>query len=609
MKVGSITIGAELETKSFEKQIQRTEEKLNRLVNSYEKAQEQSGKFKPSEEALKSLEEEIEKTTNKLVNLQEKEEKLTAKTNNINLDGIKNGVQGIQNTMSGIVKTALKWGLAVFSIRSAYMFVRRAISEISQYNEQLGTDISYIKFALASILEPVVQRIVSLVQTMLSYINYIAHAWFGVNLFARAGLKNFQKTQKAIGGSAKQAKELNKQLAGFDEMNVLQDNKSSGGGGGGGGVEMPSTDLSKIIDFSNFHPLEKLKEILQKIRDWIYSIDWQELGKTVYTKIKEFFTNTDWAGLFDGFFETLGAIFGAIGGFIVGFLREAWKDISSYFKTWIDKSHEMGGSWVEGILMGILNALYQIGKWIVDHVFTPFINGFKKAFGIASPSKVMEQMGGYLIDGLKVGLVNIWAKVKSIFDNLKTNIVNIFKQAWDSVKSGAQTGMNNLKAVFNGIPSFFQGIVNKIKSFFSNVGTTAGNVIGNTFKGVINKVLASIEKILNSPIKAINGLIKSVNEIPGVHMNKLSTFSLPRLAKGGIVNMPGRGVPIGSAIVGERGAEGVIPLTDSQQMALLGEAIGRYITVNASITNTMNGRVISRELQKINNENDFAYNR
>ena len=92
-------------------------------------------------------------------------------------------------------------------------------------------------------------------------------------------------------------------------------------------------------------------------------------------------------------------------------------------------------------------------------------------------------------------------------------------------------------------------------------------------------------------------------------MNKLSTFSLPRLAKGGIVNMPGRGVPIGSAIVGERGAEGVIPLTDSQQMALLGEAIGRYITVNASITNTMNGRVISRELQKINNENDFAYNR
>ena len=73
----------------------------------------------------------------------------------------------------------------------------------------------------------------------------------------------------------------------------------------------------------------------------------------------------------------------------------------------------------------------------------------------------------------------------------------------------------------------------------------------------------------------------------------------------------GRGVPIGygQAIGGENKMEGVIPLTDSQQMQLLGEAIGRYVTINANITNTMNGRIISRELQKVNNTNDFAFNR
>ena len=73
--------------------------------------------------------------------------------------------------------------------------------------------------------------------------------------------------------------------------------------------------------------------------------------------------------------------------------------------------------------------------------------------------------------------------------------------------------------------------------------------------------------------------------------------------------MPSRGVPVGGAIAGERGQEGVIPLTDSQQMALLGEAIGRYITVNANITNTMNGRVISREIQRVQNQSNFAMNR
>ena len=68
-------------------------------------------------------------------------------------------------------------------------------------------------------------------------------------------------------------------------------------------------------------------------------------------------------------------------------------------------------------------------------------------------------------------------------------------------------------------------------------------------------------------------------------------------------------MPVGtSAFGGEAGAEGVIPLTDSQAMETLGEAIGRYITINANITNSMNGRVISRELQKIQSSNNFAYN-
>lgn len=53
---------------------------------------------------------------------------------------------------------------------------------------------------------------------------------------------------------------------------------------------------------------------------------------------------------------------------------------------------------------------------------------------------------------------------------------------------------------------------------------------------------------------------------------------------------------------------GVIPLTDSQAMETLGEAIGRYITINANITNEMNGRVLSRHIAKIQNDKDFAYN-
>lgn len=72
--------------------------------------------------------------------------------------------------------------------------------------------------------------------------------------------------------------------------------------------------------------------------------------------------------------------------------------------------------------------------------------------------------------------------------------------------------------------------------------------------------------------------------------------------------MPGRGLPYNGAYIGERGAEAVVPLTDRQQMELLGATIGKYITINANIVNSMNGRVISRELKQIQSEQDFAYN-
>lgn len=41
----------------------------------------------------------------------------------------------------------------------------------------------------------------------------------------------------------------------------------------------------------------------------------------------------------------------------------------------------------------VLDALLGIGSWIVDNVFKPILDGFKNAFGIHSPSTVMQEQG------------------------------------------------------------------------------------------------------------------------------------------------------------------------------------------------------------------------
>ena len=182
----------------------------------------------------------------------------------------------------------------------------------------------------------------------------------------------------------------------------------------------------------------------------------------------------------------------------------------------------------------------------------------------------------------------MWDKIISILKPIATWI-------WNNV----------LSPVFN----FLKGIIDKIWGLIKKIATTVGNVIGSVFKSVINGVLSAIESILNFPIRSINKLISVINKVPGINLGKLTTFNLPRLAKGGIVNMPSRGVPVGSAYAGERGAEGVIPLTDSQQMELLGESIGRYITVNLTNITELDGRTIARKVQEINNNTNFLLNR
>ena len=264
-----------------------------------------------------------------------------------------------------------------------------------------------------------------------------------------------------------------------------------------------------------------------------------------------------------------------------------------------------------------------------DHCFTGFTKIFEGIWGIivgiaeGDNEKIRESVD-ILIQGigqLLLGLIQtilgigemilgaIWGIIETIatwiYEHIILPVINWFKGLWDKIVTGVTTAVTKVKEKFNSIVTTLSTIWEKIKAKFKEIGTKIGETVGNAFKTVINGVLKAVEGVINTPIKGINKLIDVINKVPGINLGRLNLVELPRLAKGGIINQPGRGIAVG----GERGHEGVIPLTDSQQMALLGEAIGRYITINATIQNTMNGRVISRELQKIQQENSFASNR
>lgn len=135
--------------------------------------------------------------------------------------------------------------------------------------------------------------------------------------------------------------------------------------------------------------------------------------------------------------------------------QDGHNTIDEFGTNLVTKVKEIGGNIISGLFEGISNALSNIGTWINEHIVTPFVTWFKDLFGIHSPSTVMAELGGYLIDGLVNGCKDIWGKVSEHFDNLLTNLKTWFtnkktevKEKWQEFTSGIKDKTAELKGKF-----------------------------------------------------------------------------------------------------------------------------------------------------------------
>lgn len=564
-------IDAQMEYQSINSELTEIEKKLNGAWKEQDKLSLSAQKANAA----------YEKTSEKVSELKGKINGIKLQKQQADVQKMKEGFNGVGSAIQGAVKKAGRLALGIFAIRSAYLAVRRASSELASYDDQYSANLEYIRYVLTEAIAPILRGIVQLAAKLLGYINAILQGWFGISIFGKGSVDNFMKMKNAAGGVSKEVNEIKKQLSGFDEMNILQDNgDTTTGGGGGGGVAMPDIDVDDIAG--------KPPEWLQ----WI--IDHKDLILTVL------------AGIAGGLIAVklgLNGIAGiGIGVAIAGVVMFV-RDLIDYIK---DPSWEKFGRVLRDIGVAITGVGIAIGvltgNWLVL-----LIGLIVMIVGLIIENweeiqDTLSQVGDWIyknvIEPVGAFFTGLWNGIKDTFQVVGQWFKDRFSEAWE-----------NIKNVFRGIGEFFAGIWNRIVEIFRNIGVRIGEAVSGAFKTAVNAVFTVLENILNAPIRAINGLIGIINNIPGVSLGYLSTFNLPRLKVGGIVNMPNKGTLVGgSAIAGESGREGVIPLTDNQAMETLGNAIGRHVTINATVLNKMNGRVISRSLQQVQADSDFAYN-
>lgn len=199
----------------------------------------------------------------------------------------------------------------------------------------------------------------------------------------------------------------------------------------------------------------------------IEGIDWWTIGE----KARDGLAAIDWNGIADGFFELIGAAFGGLSAFFGGLLSDAVSGAQKYFQK---KSEECGGNVVKGIFKGIKDAIVGIAEWIKDHIFTPFMKGFRAAFGIHSPSTVMAEQGGYIIDGLLKGVKDNISKFLNYIKEIPGKVLKAIGNIKNKVLQKGSDIVSGLK----------DGFTEKVSTFTSVLGTlpeTIRNAIPNLF--------------------------------------------------------------------------------------------------------------------------------
>ncbi|MFS9216229.1 hypothetical protein [Streptococcus infantis] len=241
--------------------------------------------------------------------------------------------------------------------------------------------------------------------------------------------------------------------------------------------------------------------------------------------------------IFQGIWDGIVAIFTPLGEWFAGVFQAAWDGIVAIFT---DLATWFGDRWAE-----VKTALSNIGTWFTD-MFQKAWNGLTGIFA---------NIGTWFGER--------WNDVTNALANVATWFGSIFSSAYNAVVNA-----------FSSIGGFFSGVWSTVKSIFVNAGQAVGSAVGGAFRSAVNAVLGTIENVVNGFISMINGVIGMINKIPGVSLGSIGYVSLPRLARGGIVDSPT------VAMIGEAGKEVVMPLENTGFLQTMGRIVGGAV-VNA----------------------------
>ena len=569
---------------------------------------------------------------------------------------------GLNRAISDGIREIGRMALAVLGIRGAYSLVRRAVNACLQSNEELSNKMTAIWNALGTIFEPVVNAMINAIYKILAYINYFVKALTGIDFVANANAKAIKKQAAATDKLTKSTRAANKALAAFDEMNVMQDQSSSIGGAKID--EIPTLDLPELTEeeMAKLDETVEVFEILEvavdmcgyaceRLAEWWLTLDtntqilivslgvaglagalvfgnWGVFGAFLVVIGVVVLFNTLLSGetltAVDGLIIALGVaglvgiLIGTTAGWTVAGAISAVALLISGFNLLLNGDTAdaiagtillLGGAGLAGYLIGGVGGI-SVGISIA--LLMTLLNGFNKLLN-GDTTEAIEGVTQILIGAVGLvfafqclrGIINGGNGVQAVLYALRSPLficvagfavlaagILYLSQNWDKM-NGAQKAITILGSLAAAAAT--AAIAIAVFHTAWTAGIAAGAIAGGL--ALLGLTFAFTSKNQSELETTGQSMAQSFYDSSDFNGNPL-----PKLAAGGIVNRPGRGVP---AIIGEAGAEAVLPLENNTEwMDMLAEKIGGNVTIPIY----MDGKKIATYVVDIQKKKAFAMN-
>lgn len=568
-----------------------------------------TAEYQQKQERLESLSGELEVYNAKLRETEQAESGAASQTKNVSnvteeyqktlkaaksgLESFSKNVKSVYSKMTGVITRAFKRvfvsGIVLAGMRSILSNIKDGLGDIARINpavnanlSQLTSSFEYMKNSIAaaftpliSVVTPILTKFMDVVTRVIDKVAQMIAVLSGSKTYTKAVKQqvdyaaSLDSSTKSTKANTKAIEENQKSLAGFDELNVLQDNSSSDNSD----TEVAAAPIFETAEvaldglkskvkglFSKLYENSGFSTFVSKVQGGMDKVDWSSIHNNISNivskskpLVKSALSQAQRVGV-----SAMGALGSAVGmvitvsgkgvqtltGGISRFLNKYGPKVE-YFINTIGNNLSKGFNNVSkicdnlGTIIG--NSIDRV-RPIMEESIADFLGGFTEfygsigeiisgafAVGTESLNEWLENDGaviGEFFDNLQLVAADVMSTLGMIFGGIGSTLSEWWNKDGERVFKGVCDAFNNVKTtlmnVFNkwikpiwdavvaivqdAWQNCLQPIFAKLLEFFGKVGECISTVWNNFLSPVVNWIVT----ILGPVIKEVFGAVKTV---------------------------------------------------------------------------------------------------